>query len=642
MSIDEFECSPKHGLRESFHYRMNMWRRPNVNVLGVTFEILDGYMVDLVGTDASLREASDASMSYFLQRSGEGAKDGDGDGDVDGDDSLVVSLASSDKVIDTLRPSELRASLLIVGTEREAEAQSLFKSSSKKPSPHANSLSSTASMLCYSTSRGGAEQLVRDIGRPGLNGCRVSLNELRAMGIYRERDMLSLECSVEGVVKQTTGGEMFAKPVILYRLRVACEREEGGDGRVVREEWFIMRRFNDFVSLHKRLKSQLTENNPKAKLMTALEGSGSGERIRLLPALPPKKSLNAMGVGGGTRFLEQRGRKLGNYLRYLLNRRHVLWSSAEVLDFLCASEGIGAAGDAEDELGRSECSRSVVMMGGVGFGGSRTEEILSEAKDRNIGANLVLQHALASSSKANPSAEAVGLVGATLKEPKKKGRKEKKKEENGKASHSNGSGQANHHHDSDQALEAKAFRFQAAMAASVIDRLKSVGAREVQEGIFDLSRVLLSLDKATFLRGRLIAVIKGLVSFMTSGGSFHKTLVRLHNEYLTGETVAAGIKCIRELLWPDGNWMVPAPPYTLRDKVELAETVQANLDSLIPDTLTSVVGDELAGNAAQLLFEVFQNPLLLRSISYQLLDLILLEVYEDLTIDLDAMNSVDD
>ena len=41
--------------------------------------------------------------------------------------------------------------------------------------------------------------------------------------------MLSLECSVEGVVKQTSGGEMFAKPVILYRLRVACEREEGGE-----------------------------------------------------------------------------------------------------------------------------------------------------------------------------------------------------------------------------------------------------------------------------------------------------------------------------------------------------------------------------------------------------------------------------
>ena len=501
--------------------------------------------------------------------------------------------------------------------------------------------SPTASMLCYSTSKGGAEQLVRDLGRPGLNGCRVSLDELRSMGVYRERDMISLEASVEGVVKQTSGGEMFAKPVILYRLRVACEREEGDNGRVVREEWFIMRRYNDFVGLHKRLKGQLTENNPKGKLLTALEGSGSGHRMRLLPALPPKKSLNAMGVGGGTRFLEQRGRKLGNYLRYLLNRRHVLWASSEVVDFLCAWEGVGNTGDGEDEFGRSECNRSVVMMGGVGFGGSKTEEILKGAKERNVDTYVRLQHNQTSSGLTS-----FGLVGSTLKEPKRNGSKKDAKRDGRKGDddkRGHEKGLPGHHQvDSETALEAKALRFQAAMAASIKDRLKSVGAREVQEGIFDLCRQILSLDQATFLRGRLISVIRGVVSFVTSGNSFHKTLIRLHNEHLTGDTCAAAIKWLRELLWPNGEWMTPAPPYTLRERVELAAKVEANLNDLLPETFVSVVGDELASNAAQTLFEMIQNPVILRSIAYQLLDLIFLEIYPDLNIDLDALHSVED
>ena len=125
MSIDEFEYTPKHGLRETFHYRMNMWRRPNVNVLGVTFEILDGSMVDLFGYDGSLSDASDASMSYFLQRRGE---------EVESDaDGLAVKVIAADKKVETLslRPSELRAALGIMATEKEAESQSLFKPSNK-------------------------------------------------------------------------------------------------------------------------------------------------------------------------------------------------------------------------------------------------------------------------------------------------------------------------------------------------------------------------------------------------------------------------------------------------------------------------------------------------------------------------------
>ena len=68
-------------------------------------------------------------------------------------------------------------------------------------------------------------------------------------------------------------------------------------------------------------------------------------------------------------------------------------------------------GDGEDEWGRSEGSRSVVMMGGVGFGGSRTEELMRMGQEQASGAlNDGLNYVSETSSAA------VGLVGASVKE----------------------------------------------------------------------------------------------------------------------------------------------------------------------------------------------------------------------------------
>jgi hypothetical protein len=236
----------------------------------------------------------------------------------------------------------------------------------------------TVGMLKYSTSKG-EQQMLRDLGRPGLSGCRATLQELQEMGIWRSLGkVMNLEAKVEGVVKQT-GNELFAKPVIMcvaaprerrtfgdaanpalrYKIRCVCERlvETDGEGandesggRIVREEFCIMRRYNDFVTLHRNLKAQLTENNPKNKTLSALSGGGF---MLLLPTLPPKKQLN---IGGASKFLEQRGRKLSSYLSLLLNRRHVLCGCSELVGFLSAAEevGSGGAGAAEDRWGRSE------------------------------------------------------------------------------------------------------------------------------------------------------------------------------------------------------------------------------------------------------------------------------------------------
>ena len=129
------------------------------------------------------------------------------------------------------------------------------------------------------------------------------------MNIFRDSGVLSdLQASVEGVVKQTVH-DLFTKPVVLYKIRVSCLRRLEGD-RVVRDEWCIMRRYNDFVGLHRNLKEAITDQNPKLRELSCMLGDGTGARMKLLPSLPPKKSMN-VGVGGvSSKFLEQRGRKV--------------------------------------------------------------------------------------------------------------------------------------------------------------------------------------------------------------------------------------------------------------------------------------------------------------------------------------------
>ena len=88
--------------------------------------------------------------------------------------------------------------------------------------------------------------------------------------------------------------------------------------------------------------------------------------------------------------------------------------------------------------------------------------------------------------------------------------------------------------------------------------------------------------------------------------------------------------------------MEPAPYLTLEEKVELAKRVHSKLHDAVPETLSSVVGGALAEEGVDILYEVVQNDIVLRSISYQLLDLILLEAFPDLKVELDALHSVED
>ena len=87
---------------------------------------------------------------------------------------------------------------------------------------------------------------------------------------------------------------------------------------------------------------------------------------------------------------------------------------------------------------------------------------------------------------------------------------------------------------------------------------------------------------------------------------------------------------LRETLWPAGDLAAAAPARTRREREETAAQVRKELLRVLPGALTKAVGADAAGDGALKLFELVQCPLLLRNLAFTLLDLILVEVFEDM------------
>ena len=71
-------------------------------------------------------------------------------------------------------PGEVRAAMWLSATRHEAYLQSNFnKGGKRRGAIDEGSVMPTVPLLKYATSKGGGEQLLRDLGHPGLGGCRA-------------------------------------------------------------------------------------------------------------------------------------------------------------------------------------------------------------------------------------------------------------------------------------------------------------------------------------------------------------------------------------------------------------------------------------------------------------------------------------
>mmetsp|Transcript_33273 Transcript_33273/g.114490 ORF Transcript_33273/g.114490 Transcript_33273/m.114490 type:complete len:131 (-) Transcript_33273:206-598(-) len=97
--------------------------------------------------------------------------------------------------------------------------------------------------------------------------------------------------------------------------------------------------------------------------------------------------------------------------------------------------------------------------------------------------------------------------------------------------------------------------------------------------------------------------------------------------------LTAATKWIANVVWPNGKARRPRPraeEKTAAQHSAVAAELQTRLAATIPLSLASLVGTQAADDATAKLHELILCPVQLRSLTYTLLDLVLLEVCPEL------------
>ena len=90
------------------------------------------------------------------------------------------------------------------------------------------------------------------------------------------------------------------------------------------------------------------------------------------------------------------------------------------------------------------------------------------------------------------------------------------------------------------------------------------------------------------------------------------------------------IKNAREAVWPDGALYDTAPTMTSSEQDELREKARSLLYNAFPDQLKAVFGEEMSMDGINILHEMLQNRVLLKSLAYQIFDTLCLELFPEI------------
>ena len=160
-------------------------------------------------------------------------------------------------------------------------------------------------------------------------------------------------------------------------------------------------------------------------------------------------------------------------------------------------------------------------------------------------------------------------------------------------------------------------------------RAQEVNLRDVRRSVFRLLSDIFDLDSASFFRSRVISVIKTMSLAFTNVQDFQLTLFKLHVKYMNGEWVSGWIFYLINMFWPDGVFYTKGPDLTQSEQKELKIESKKILERALPLQLKTVLGRH-SDDGLDLLHEMLQNRLVLKSIAYMLMDTVLAEVFPEL------------
>jgi Sorting nexin C terminal len=110
---------------------------------------------------------------------------------------------------------------------------------------------------------------------------------------------------------------------------------------------------------------------------------------------------------------------------------------------------------------------------------------------------------------------------------------------------------------------------------------------------------------------------------------------------LNGEALGGSIQMLLDLLWPDGVWMTPKPLLTEEEEALLKEDSILKLQECFPDSLRTILGKELTKDGLDMIHEMLQNRLVVKSMFYMLFDLVWIEILPELRDSLPCASALD-
>lgn len=460
-----------------------------------------------------------------------------------------------------------------------------------------------------------ASKLLRDLK---LGVYHIDRGQLRRNGLLNPRNptsIMELSARVEGGIQarelpDIVGLSRLQPSAILYKIRcraiVSFMRDDTEPGihdsyvcqdgtlsRAYVEEWTIYRSMKDFQVFHKHIKLQVASAESSASTGSRIVGaataafatSSQGRRNRkaLVPSLAQASKTGA--IAATQKTISRRGELLGEYLTELLGPGHPLGRCTELLLFLGASfpfpQDVRVSTSSlrtSDPLGRTDFSR--------------------------------VAHRIA-----RPDS----LEGTTGE-----GRRDSTKSERP---------------DIDDSEENPA---DIEMLASVLNKVDQVPLSEVRNRLVELVKYQFGFENASFFRSKVLSAME-TASFvaMAQASEFRKLLYKIHSEQLNAEAVGGLVTKLMDMLWPDGCWMTPRPLLTPEEELELKESSRGILHSTFPEQLRTILGRELTMDGLDVVHEMLQNRIVVKSLFYMLFDLVWIEIFPEIRDGMDCATALE-
>jgi Sorting nexin C terminal/PX domain len=424
------------------------------------------------------------------------------------------------------------------------------------------------------------------------------------------------------------GVELFGATGTLFKIRCVatvevaaddCELEgdpgfvsqDGSLCKTAVEEWVVYRSFKDFQAFHKHIKNQVSVSESSGTAGSRLVGAAtaafatanglpgrSKQRDLLIPSLAQASKSGALGVT--KKSTEKRVEALDAYLKHLSAPTHMLRHSSEFLLFLGAlfplsqdlRPGFTVAGIG-DPFGRTDMKRTLLRV---------TEEAvddfisgIGEEGDQDL--------------PPNPSRSKRTVSTASIL--------------------STGSQEDDQADDFDERESLRKSR-KMIMIPSIGCKIEKIHLSQFRHRVFELIRYLFGFENASFVRNRMLAALKTASFAVTSNAEFQKTLYNAHTEHLSASSLSAWIKFAIDMLWPEGEFFTSSPPTPPDELEEQSRSAKEALHAEFPEQLRTILGQDLTKDGIDILHEMLQNKLVMKSVGYMLFDLLWLEVFPEI------------